>query len=89
MTADFIEPAEFCTIGGVIKVILALIILVNGFFAYRLVVDLIRHKSEVWKEPGSNLLCGAGDRLPVLEHLRSLRLCLQHRGLPPDQDRRG
>ena len=39
-----------------IKVILALIILVNGLFAYRLVVDLIRHKSEVWKEPGSNLL---------------------------------
>jgi len=39
----------------VIKAILALIILVNGFFAYRLIVDLIRHKSEVWREPGSNI----------------------------------
>ena len=38
-----------------IKAILALIILVNGFFAYRLIVDLIRHKSEVWREPGSNI----------------------------------
>lgn len=38
-----------------IKVILALILLVNGFFAYRLIADLVRHKSEVWKEPGSNL----------------------------------
>jgi uncharacterized membrane protein YfcA len=38
-----------------IKAILALIILVNGFFAYRLIADLVRHKSEVWKEPGSNL----------------------------------
>jgi uncharacterized membrane protein YfcA len=39
----------------VIKVILGLIILVNGLFAYRLIVDLIRHKSEIWTEPGSNL----------------------------------
>ena len=39
-----------------IKAILALIVLVNGFFAYRLVADLIRHKTEVWKEPGSNAL---------------------------------
>ena len=39
-----------------IQVILALIVLVNGFFAYRLVADLIRHKSEVSKEPGSNAL---------------------------------
>lgn len=39
-----------------IKVILALIILVNGFFTYRLFADLIRHKSEVWREPGSNIL---------------------------------
>ncbi len=38
-----------------IKAILALILLVNGFFAYRLIADLVRHKSEVWKEPGSNL----------------------------------
>ena len=38
-----------------IKVILGLIILVNGLFAYRLIVDLIRHKSEVWREPGSNI----------------------------------
>ena len=42
-----------------IKVILALIILVNGFFAYRLAVDVIRHKSEVWREPGSNILFAA------------------------------
>jgi uncharacterized membrane protein YfcA len=47
--------ARFCTIGGVIKVILALIILVNGFFAYRLAVDVIRHKPELWREPGSNI----------------------------------
>jgi len=38
-----------------IKAILVLIILVNGFFAYRLIADLVRHKSEVRKEPGSNL----------------------------------
>ena len=38
-----------------IKAILALILLVKGFFAYRLIADLVRHKSEVWKEPGSNL----------------------------------
>jgi len=43
----FISAVESYTIDGVIKVILALIVLVNGFFAYRLVVDLIRHKSEV------------------------------------------
>jgi len=43
----------------VIKVILALIILVNGFFSYRLFADLIRHKSEVWREPGSNILFAA------------------------------
>ena len=42
-----------------IKVILALIILVNGFFSYRLFADLIRHKSEVWREPGSNILFAA------------------------------
>jgi uncharacterized membrane protein YfcA len=39
----------------VIKVILALIILVNALFAYRLIVDLIRHWSDVWREPGSNV----------------------------------
>lgn len=38
-----------------IKVILLLIILVNGLFAYRLIFDLIRHKSAIWREPGSNL----------------------------------
>jgi uncharacterized membrane protein YfcA len=37
-----------------IKAILALIVLVNGLYAYRLLVDLIRHKSEIWREPGSN-----------------------------------
>ena len=42
-----------------IKVILALIILVNGFFAYRLFADLNRHKAEVWREPGSNILFAA------------------------------
>lgn len=47
---------ESCTIAVVIKVILALIILFNGFFAYRLIGDLVRHKSEIWREPGSNLL---------------------------------
>jgi uncharacterized membrane protein YfcA len=40
----------------VIRVILALILLVNGLFAYRLAADLIRHKSEVRAERGSNLL---------------------------------
>jgi len=55
----FIFRGEFCTIDGVIKVILALIILVNGFFAYRLFADLIRRKSEVWREPGSNILFAA------------------------------
>jgi uncharacterized membrane protein YfcA len=39
-----------------IKVILVLILLVNGIFVYRLIIDLLRHKSEVWKEPGSNVL---------------------------------
>jgi uncharacterized membrane protein YfcA len=38
-----------------IKAILALIVLVNGYFAYLFIVDFIRHKSEAWKEPGSNL----------------------------------
>ena len=38
-----------------IKVVLALIVLVNGLYVYRLIVDLVRHKSEMWKEPGSNL----------------------------------
>jgi len=51
----FIFPADSYTITPVIKVILGLIILVNGLFAYRLIVDLIRHKSEVWREPGSNI----------------------------------
>jgi uncharacterized membrane protein YfcA len=39
----------------VIKVILALVVLVNGMYAYRLLADLIRHKAEMWREPGSNL----------------------------------
>jgi uncharacterized membrane protein YfcA len=38
-----------------IKAILALIVLVNGLYAYRLLVDLIRHKSEMAREPGSSL----------------------------------
>jgi uncharacterized membrane protein YfcA len=40
----------------VITVILALIVLVNGFFAYRLIIDFLWHKSEVSQEPGSNSL---------------------------------
>ncbi len=39
-----------------INVILALIVLVNGYFAYRFIADFIRHRSEAWREPGSNLL---------------------------------
>jgi uncharacterized membrane protein YfcA len=39
-----------------IKVILVLIVLVNGSFAYKFITDFIKHSSEAWKEPGSNLL---------------------------------
>ncbi len=39
-----------------IALILALIVLVNGYFAYRFVRDFIKHRNEAWREPGSNLL---------------------------------
>ncbi len=39
-----------------IKIILALIVLVNGYFAYRFITDFVRHRTEAWREPGSNLL---------------------------------
>ena len=39
-----------------INVILVLIVLVNGSFAFKFIADFIKHRSEAWKEPGSNLL---------------------------------
>jgi uncharacterized membrane protein YfcA len=52
--AFIFRPSSY-TICLMIKVILALIVLVNGLYVYRLFVDLVRHKSGIWKEPGSNL----------------------------------
>ncbi len=53
--AVFIFEPTFYTICPMIKVILVLIVLVNGLYVYRLVLDLFRHKAEIWREPGSNL----------------------------------
>lgn len=38
-----------------VKIILALIILVNGYFAFKLIQDLVAHKSQFMKEPGNNI----------------------------------
>lgn len=38
-----------------VKIILALIILVNGYFAFKLIQDLFNHKNEFMKEPGNNI----------------------------------
>ena len=51
----FIFVPSSYTISPMIKLILALIVLVNGMYATRLIADLIRHKAEMWREPGSNL----------------------------------
>lgn len=37
----------------IVKVILALVVIVNGAFAIRFISDVIRHKSEIMKEPGN------------------------------------
>jgi uncharacterized membrane protein YfcA len=39
----------------VIKIILALIVLVNGLFAFRFFSDFFKHRLEAWKEPGSHI----------------------------------
>jgi uncharacterized membrane protein YfcA len=50
----FIFTPSSYTICSMIKVILALVVLVNGLYAYRLLADLIKHKADMWKEPGSH-----------------------------------
>lgn len=39
-----------------VKIILALIVIINGIFAINLVKDLVEHKSEIMKEPGNNIV---------------------------------
>ena len=39
-----------------VKVLLALIVLANGIFAFRFFSDFIKHKADVFKESGSNAL---------------------------------
>lgn len=39
-----------------VKVLLLLIVVVNGFFAFRFFADFMKHKKEAWAEPGSNIL---------------------------------
>ena len=41
-----------------VKILLLLIVLVNGLFAFRFFTDFMKHKKEAWAEPGSNLLLG-------------------------------
>ena len=39
-----------------VKILLLLIVLVNGLFAFRFFTDFMKHKKEAWAEPGSNVL---------------------------------
>lgn len=39
-----------------LTIVLTLIVLVNGVFAYHLVRDMIAHKSEIFKEPGNTVV---------------------------------
>lgn len=39
-----------------IKALLLLIVLVNGLYAVRFVLDFLKHRKEAWAEPGSNFL---------------------------------
>lgn len=38
-----------------VKLVLALVVLVNGLYAVRFAVDFKRHSKEAWKEPGNNI----------------------------------
>jgi len=39
-----------------VKILLLLIVLVNGLFAFRFFTDFMKHKKEAWAEPGNNIL---------------------------------
>ena len=39
-----------------VKILLLLIVLVNGLFAFRFFTDFMKHKKEAWAEPGNNVL---------------------------------
>ncbi len=39
-----------------VKILLLLIVLVNGLFAFRFFTDFMKHKREAWAEPGNNVL---------------------------------
>ncbi|MDD3426681.1 MAG: hypothetical protein WCR88_05570 [Aminobacterium sp.] len=38
-----------------VKVLLVLIALVNGLYAFRFASDFLKHRKEAWAEPGNNL----------------------------------
>lgn len=38
-----------------VKIVLSLIVLVNGYFAFKFIQDLIKNKDEFMKEPGNNI----------------------------------
>lgn len=42
-----------------VKILLMLVIAVNGLYAIRFFSDFLKHKEEAWKEPGNNLFLAA------------------------------
>lgn len=38
-----------------VQIILALIVVVNGLFAYRFFSDYMKHRKETWAEPGNSV----------------------------------
>lgn len=42
-----------------VKILLLLIVLVNGLFAFRFFADFMKHKKEAWAEPGNNIFLAA------------------------------
>ncbi len=42
-----------------VRVLLLLIVAVNGLFAFRFITDFLKHREEAWAEPGNNFLLAA------------------------------
>ena len=38
-----------------VKILLLLVVAVNGLYAVRFFTDFLKHKEEAWKEPGNNV----------------------------------